>query len=100
MIPFLSNRKRFSDLTEAEILGLAISAEEDDSRIYASYADRLRDEFPATAAIFLFASFVPATVSSIRVNSDRASSVSAIVSMRPIRAVTDKSLTSSKLMLN
>ena len=52
MIPFLSNRKRFSDLTEAEILGLAISAEEDDSRIYATYAERLRTDFPATAAVF------------------------------------------------
>ena len=52
MIPFLSNRKRFSDLTEAEILGLAISAEEDDSRIYATYAERLRADFPATAAVF------------------------------------------------
>ena len=52
MIPFLSNRKPFSDLTEAEILGLAISAEEDDSRIYATYAERLRADFPATAAVF------------------------------------------------
>ena len=52
MIGLFSNRKRFSDLTEAEILGLAISAEEDDSRIYATYAERLRAEFPATAAVF------------------------------------------------
>ncbi len=52
MLSFLSTRKRFADLNEAEILGLAISAEEDDSRIYASYAERLRDEFPATAAVF------------------------------------------------
>ena len=52
MIGLFSNRKRFSDLTEAEILGLAISAEEDDSRIYATYAARLREEFPATAKIF------------------------------------------------
>ena len=52
MIPFFSNRKRFADLTEAEILGLAISAEEDDSRIYATYAERLRADFPGTAAVF------------------------------------------------
>ena len=52
MISFFSNRKRFSDLTEGEILGLAISAEEDDSRIYATYAERLKAEYPATAAVF------------------------------------------------
>jgi rubrerythrin len=47
-----SNRKTFSDLNEREILALAISAEEDDSRIYATYAERMRAEFPATAAVF------------------------------------------------
>lgn len=52
MLNFLTSRKRFADLNEAEILGLAISAEEDDSRIYATYAAQLRDEFPATAAVF------------------------------------------------
>ncbi|PLL11951.1 rubrerythrin family protein [Tabrizicola sp. TH137] len=52
MIPGLSTRRRFSDLSEQEILALAISSEEDDSRIYRSYAERLRGEFPASAAIF------------------------------------------------
>jgi len=52
MIPGLSSRRRFSDLTEQEILALAISSEEDDARIYRSYAERLRGEFPASAAIF------------------------------------------------
>lgn len=52
MIPGLANRRRFSDLTEQEILGLAISSEEDDARIYRSYGERLRKEFPATAALF------------------------------------------------
>jgi rubrerythrin len=52
MIPGLSTRRRFSDLTEQEILALAISSEEDDARIYRSYAERLRGEFPASAAIF------------------------------------------------
>lgn len=46
------NRRRFADLTEQEILALAISAEEDDARIYATYADRLRADFPASAAVF------------------------------------------------
>lgn len=48
----LSGRKRFQDLSEAEILALAISSEEDDARIYRGFAARLHDEFPATAAIF------------------------------------------------
>jgi rubrerythrin len=46
------NRRRFDDLSEKEILALAISAEEDDARIYATYAERLRTDFPASAAIF------------------------------------------------
>lgn len=45
-------RRRFSDLSEAEVLALAISSEEDDARIYATYADRLRADYPATATIF------------------------------------------------
>ena len=52
MLNLLTGRKRFSDLSDREILALAISAEEDDSRIYASYAARLAADFPATAAMF------------------------------------------------
>lgn len=52
MIPGLSNRRRFSDLSEQEILALAISSEEDDARIYRSYAHGLRAEFPASAKVF------------------------------------------------
>ena len=52
MIPGLTTRRRFSDLSEQEILALAISSEEDDARIYRLYAERLRAEFPASAAIF------------------------------------------------
>ena len=52
MIPGFSSRRRFSDLTEQEILALAISSEEDDARIYRMYAERLRVDFPASAAIF------------------------------------------------
>lgn len=52
MIPGISERRRFSDLTEQEILALAISSEEDDARIYRSYAERLRAEYPASAAVF------------------------------------------------
>lgn len=52
MIPGVPNRKRFNDLTEQEILALAISSEEDDARIYRLYAERLRSDFPASAAVF------------------------------------------------
>lgn len=45
-------RRRFSDLSEQEVLALAISSEEDDARIYRSYAERLRGQYPATAAVF------------------------------------------------
>ena len=34
--------KRFADLSEQEILALAISNEDEDSRIYRSFADALR----------------------------------------------------------
>src|SRR5690349_18602183 len=44
--------KNFNDLTEQEILALAISLEEDDERIYADFAEGFRQEFPATASMF------------------------------------------------
>lgn len=52
MIPGISTRRRFRDLSEQEILALAISAEEDDGRIYRSYAERLRADYPDTARVF------------------------------------------------
>lgn len=52
MIPGMTSRRRFRDLSEQEILALAISSEEDDARIYRSYAEMLRQDFPDTAAIF------------------------------------------------
>ncbi|HDR29295.1 iron exporter MbfA [Rhodovulum sp.] len=52
MIPGLTQRRRFSDLSEQEILALAISSEEDDARIYRSYAERLRADYPDTAQVF------------------------------------------------
>ncbi len=52
MIPGFGSRRRFSDLTEQEVLALAISSEEDDARIYRSFAERLRGEYAATAAVF------------------------------------------------
>ena len=56
MLPRLSvfgtGKRRFLDLTEKEVLALAISSEEEDGRIYAAYADKLRGEYPASAAVF------------------------------------------------
>lgn len=46
------SRKRFRDLSEQEILALAISSEEDDARIYRGYAERMRADYPATAKMF------------------------------------------------
>lgn len=51
MLRGFGGRRRFSDLSEQEVLALAISAEEDDGRIYRSLAERMRAEFPATAAV-------------------------------------------------
>ena len=44
--------KRFSDLTEQEVLALAITNEEEDSRIYRGFAEGLREQFPASAKVF------------------------------------------------
>jgi len=44
--------KRFADLTEQEILALAISNEEEDSRIYLGFAEGLREQYPASAKMF------------------------------------------------
>ncbi|HEY7664280.1 MAG TPA: ferritin family protein [Xanthobacteraceae bacterium] len=44
--------KRFADLTEQEILALAISNEEEDSRIYRGFAEGLRGKYPASAKVF------------------------------------------------
>jgi rubrerythrin len=44
--------KRFDELTEQEILALAISLEEQDARVYGDFAEGLRASFPASAAVF------------------------------------------------
>jgi erythrin-vacuolar iron transport family protein len=44
--------RRFSDLDQREILALAISLEEEHSRIYADYAAGLSAEYPASSKIF------------------------------------------------
>jgi rubrerythrin len=44
--------KRFADLSEQEVLALAITSEDEDSRIYRGFAEGLRDTFPASAKVF------------------------------------------------
>jgi erythrin-vacuolar iron transport family protein len=44
--------RNFDELSEKEVLALAISSEEEDGRIYADFADGLRTDFPASATIF------------------------------------------------
>jgi rubrerythrin len=44
--------KRFAELTEPEILALAITNEEEDSRIYRGFAEGLRAQYPASAKVF------------------------------------------------
>ncbi|KCV82249.1 hypothetical protein ATO10_07662 [Actibacterium atlanticum] len=44
--------RKFSELSEAEIIALAISSEEDDARIYRTFAGQLRAEFPQSAKLF------------------------------------------------
>jgi rubrerythrin len=47
-----AGKRRFQDLSEREVLALAISSEEEDGRIYDAYAAKLRGQYPASAAIF------------------------------------------------
>jgi rubrerythrin len=53
-MPFLpfTPQKSFADLTDREVLALAIQNEEEDGRIYRDFAERLRADFPASAKVF------------------------------------------------
>ncbi|WP_371425704.1 iron exporter MbfA [Tardiphaga sp.] len=44
--------KNFNDLSEREILAVAISAEEEDGRIYMSFAEDLGERYPDSAKLF------------------------------------------------
>src|SRR6202162_296441 len=44
--------KNFNTLSEREILALAISLEEEDERVYADFAEGLKQDFPASASVF------------------------------------------------
>jgi rubrerythrin len=45
-------QKRFADLSDREVLALAIQNEEEDGRIYREFAEGLRAAYPASAKIF------------------------------------------------
>ena len=44
--------RKFAELTEREVLAVAISSEEEDSRIYMSFAEDLAERYPKSAKIF------------------------------------------------
>jgi rubrerythrin len=44
--------RNFKDLSEREILALAVSLEEEDGRVFADFAEGLREAYPATAKLF------------------------------------------------
>ena len=44
--------RNFDSLSEREVLALAIQLEEEDARIYADFAESLRETFPASANVF------------------------------------------------
>jgi erythrin-vacuolar iron transport family protein len=44
--------KNFNDLSEREVLGLAISLEEEEERVYAAFAEGLKDNYPASGSLF------------------------------------------------
>jgi rubrerythrin len=44
--------RNFSELTERDLLALAISSEEEDGRVYADFAHDLREEYPGSAHMF------------------------------------------------
>ena len=52
MIPGVAHRRQFKNLSEQEVLALAISSEEDDAQIYRWYAQRLRTDYPQSAQLF------------------------------------------------
>ena len=57
MLLSLPSRRRFSDLSESEVLGLAISSEEDDARIYATHAEQRATPIPQRRQLFVVRQF-------------------------------------------
>jgi erythrin-vacuolar iron transport family protein len=44
--------KSFEELSEREILALAIASEEDDNRVCMTFAENLQNSYPSTAKVF------------------------------------------------
>jgi erythrin-vacuolar iron transport family protein len=45
--------KNFNDLSEREVLALAVSLEEEEEeRVYADFAEGLKDNYPASSSLF------------------------------------------------
>ncbi len=44
--------RNFSELSEREVLALAIGNEEEDNRIYNDLVERMREDYPSTAKVF------------------------------------------------
>lgn len=47
------SRRSLSDLTDREVLALAIQSEEEDGRVYRDFAEGMKDSFPASARVFM-----------------------------------------------
>ena len=52
LLPSFLSKRAVADLTEREILALAIANEEEDSQIYQAFAEACAEEFPASARMF------------------------------------------------
>src|SRR5215470_3728976 len=44
--------KKFESLTDQEVLALAIALEEEDERVYADFAEGVRQDYPASTEVF------------------------------------------------
>ncbi|MET0744190.1 MAG: iron exporter MbfA [Microvirga sp.] len=49
----MTPQRSLSELTDREVLALAIQSEEEDGRIYREFAERLSPSYPASAAVFM-----------------------------------------------
>jgi rubrerythrin len=47
------SQRSLSDLTDREVLALAIQSEEEDGRIYREFAEGLKERYPASAQVFM-----------------------------------------------
>src|SRR3954449_11730290 len=54
-MPLLASnpQKALSELSDREVLALAIQAEEEDGRVYREFAEGLREHYPASAQVFM-----------------------------------------------